>query len=163
MATHEQHIANTPWRLTLLWISADQPFPTRIAYKEGNGERGERIPASPTRSERVQRLSTVTSERIKRVYTESGYTTFAPESVYSVVQRKIRKDHNNIVRVRKEADRIVEILKLAAAGSDSLLHTVRPEQLHQTLLNRNADPAFVQSAIKQCDLDGESPTPKFMK
>jgi len=86
---------------------------------------------------------------------ESGYTTFAPESVYSVVQRKLRKDHNRTVRARKEADRIVEILKLAAAGDDSLLLTVRPEQLHQALISRNADPVFVQYAIKQCDVDGE--------
>ena len=59
------------------------------------------------------------------------------------------------MRARKEADRIVEILKLAAAGDDSLLLTVRPEQLHQALISRNADPVFVQYAIIQCDVDGE--------
>ena len=62
--------------------------------------------------------------------------------------------HARHTGARNEADRIVEILKLAAAGDDSLLLTVRPEQLHQALISRNADPVFVQYAIKQCHVDG---------
>ena len=88
---------------------------------------------------------------------ERGYKKHEPESVYSLVQRKLRKDFNSRVRAKKDADIVMSMIKEAQKGGDGALLRcdVRPEHLHSVLITRKADPVFTQYALSAYDLDGE--------
>ena len=88
---------------------------------------------------------------------ERGYKQHEPESVYSLVQRKLRQDFNSRKRAEKEGDLIMSMIQEAqkAGAGAPLKCDVRPEHLHSVLIAKKADPVFTQYALSAYDVDGE--------